>query len=141
MSQELTDIMTNKASKLTVGGLFSGIGGLELAFQNEGFKIAWANDIDKYTHQVYQRVVGSDHYIGNKPISLEYINEHFNEFDIQPVDVLTAGFPCQPFSNAGYREGFKDKKSLFPLRLSGHYNEEGYRGVSELLIKHLDLNK
>ena len=47
MSQELTDIMTNKASKLTVGGLFSGIG-LELAFQNEGFKVAWANDIDKY---------------------------------------------------------------------------------------------
>ena len=73
MSLELTDIMTNKASKLTVGGLFSGIGGLELAFQNEGFKVAWANDIDKYTHQVYQRVVGSDHYIGNKPISLEYI--------------------------------------------------------------------
>ena len=110
MSQELTDIMTNKASKLTVGGLFSGIGGLELAFQNEGFKVAWANDIDKYTHQVYQRVVGSDHYIGNKPISLEYINKHFDKFDIQPVDVLTAGFPCQPFSNAGYREGFKDKK-------------------------------
>ncbi|MDC0521605.1 DNA (cytosine-5-)-methyltransferase [Candidatus Marinimicrobia bacterium] len=102
--------MKNKSSKLTVGGLFSGIGGLELAFQNEGFKVAWANDIDKYTHQVYQRVVGSDHYIGNKPISLEYINEHFNEFDIQPVDVLTAGFPCQPFSLAGNRQGFKDQK-------------------------------
>ncbi len=102
--------MTNKSSKLTVGGLFSGIGGLELAFQNKGFKIAWSNDIDKYTHQVYKRVVGKDHYLGNKPLSLEYINEHFSEFNIKPVDVLTAGFPCQPFSNAGYREGFKDRK-------------------------------
>ena len=102
--------MTNKSSKLTVGGLFSGIGGLELAFQNKGFKIAWSNDIDKYTHQVYKRVVGKDHYLGNKPLSLEYINEHFSEFNIKPVDVLTAGFPCQPVSNAGYREGFKDRK-------------------------------
>jgi len=101
---------TNNQSKLTVGGLFSGIGGLELAFQNNGFKIAWANDIDQFTHQVYQRVVGSDHYIGKKPMSLEYINEHFKEFDIQPVDVLVAGFPCQPFSNAGYREGFDDRE-------------------------------
>ena len=73
MSLELTDIMTNKASKLTVGGLFSGIGGLELAFQNEGFKVAWANDIDKYTHQVYKRVVGSDHYIGNNTLTLDAV--------------------------------------------------------------------
>lgn len=35
----------------------------------------------------------------------------------------------------------KDKKSFFPLRLSAHYNEEGYRGVSELIMKHLDLNR
>ena len=93
MSQELTDIMTNKASKLIVGGLFQNRG-LDL-FKMKALN-SQANDIDKYTHQVYKRVVGSDHYIGNKPISLQYINDHFNEFDIQP-DVLTAGFPCQPF--------------------------------------------
>ena len=40
-------------SKLTVGGLFSGVGGIELAFRQAGFDITWANERDKYAQQTY----------------------------------------------------------------------------------------
>ncbi len=96
--------------KFKVGGLFSGLGGLELGFQKEGFEVIWANDIDKYAHKMYKRIVGKDHFIGKKPLSLEYINKNFKSFNIMPVDVLVAGFPCQPFSLAGNRQGFDDLK-------------------------------
>ena len=45
---------------LTVGGLFSGVGGIELAFRNAGFEVSWSNDMDKYAHITYQSIMGSD---------------------------------------------------------------------------------
>jgi|TARA_B110000967_G_scaffold170562_1_gene180595 DNA (cytosine-5)-methyltransferase 1 len=87
---------------LKVGGLFSGVGGIELGFQKAGFKIAWANEIDKdacvtysknFKHNLYQEDI---HKLKGK--------------NLESVDVLTGGFPCQAFSLAGKREGFDDHR-------------------------------
>ena len=41
--------------KFKVGGLFSGVGGIELGFKSSGFEIAWANEIDRYCAKTYKK--------------------------------------------------------------------------------------
>lgn len=80
----------------TVVSLFAGAGGLDLGFENQGFKTIWANDIDKdacETHRNWSKttVVHGD---------IAKI-----DFDTIPKsDVITGGFPCQGFSLAGPRK-------------------------------------
>lgn len=82
--------------KYTLVSLFSGAGGLDMGFENKGFKTLWANDIDKDacdTHRLWCKcpVVQGD--IGKI------------DFDIIPsADVIAGGFPCQGFSLAGPRK-------------------------------------
>ena len=52
---------------LKVGGLFSGVGGIELAFKQSGFDISWANDMDKNAHITYKLIMKKDHYIAQRP--------------------------------------------------------------------------
>lgn len=96
--------------QLTVGGLFSGVGGIELAFKQAGFKISWANDMDDKAHETYKKIMGHDHYIGNKAMPIEYILQNSYKEHFSYVDVLVGGFPCQAFSIAGYRKGFDDER-------------------------------
>ena len=88
--------------RFTVGGLFSGVGGIELGFKQAGFETAWANEFDKYSSKTY-RLNHGDHLIEDDVNLLQ-------GKDLQPVDVLTGGFPCQAFSVAGYRKGFRDPR-------------------------------
>ena len=86
----------------TVGGLFSGIGGIELGFEQAGFKIEWSNEVDKYCLETYTK--NHKHKIYSESIT----DLDFKK--IKPVDVLVGGFPCQAFSVAGYRKGFDDER-------------------------------
>lgn len=91
--------------KYTVASLFAGAGGLDLGFENKGFKIVWANDIDKdacATHRKWSnaKVVQGD--IGK--IDFE---------SIPRADVITGGFPCQGFSLAGPRKLDDKRNSLY----------------------------
>jgi len=85
---------------LTVGGLFSGIGGIELGFEQAGFKINWSNEIDENCAKTFQ-------FNHKHELIVEDIAK-INFKKLQPVHVLTGGFPCQAFSVAGYRKGFDD---------------------------------
>lgn len=76
-----------------VVSLFSGAGGLDLGFLNAGFKIIWANEIDKYSCSTYRKNIG-DHIIESSIYELDYKN-------IPDCDVLIGGPPCQGFSVAG----------------------------------------
>ncbi len=87
---------------LKVGGLFSGVGGIELGFQKAGFEIAWANEIDKYACITYRN--NFNHNLFEEDI------HKLKGKNLESVDVLTAGFPCQAFSLAGHRKGFKDRR-------------------------------
>lgn len=86
--------------------LFSGIGGFHQAMENLGGECVFASDIDKYAIETYKENYGlnSDNNIRN--VKEDQIPKH---------DVLCAGFPCQTFSKAGNRKGFKDetKGTLF----------------------------
>lgn len=107
----------------TIGGLFSGVGGIERGFENTGkFKVLWANENDKYACQTYRQ--NHIHKLFEKSIYKLMAKE------LEPVDILTAGFPCQAFSIAGYRKGFKDERgALFfeIMRLVDEFEELGHK--------------
>jgi DNA (cytosine-5)-methyltransferase 1 len=89
-------------SPLSMAGLFAGVGGIELGFKQAGFTPLLANEIDKYAGVTYS--LNHSH-----PLVLRDIHELQTQ-EIPRIDVLTGGFPCQAFSVAGYRKGFKDPR-------------------------------
>ena len=95
------NISDSKMPKLI--SLFSGCGGMDTGFKKAGFNIVWANDFDSDAQKVYRLNLGE---IDDRDIlSVE-------EDEIPEGDILTAGFPCQPFSNAGNRKGVHDSRGL-----------------------------
>jgi len=93
-------------SKLTFVDLFAGIGGIRIAFENAGFKCIFSNDFDEYCKTTYD-LNFSGFWKKDKEMFLGDITKISSDF-IPKSDILTAGFPCQPFSIAGYRKGFDD---------------------------------
>ena len=91
---------------LTVGSLFSGIGGFDLGLEKAGFNVIWQSEIEPYSCAVLKK------HWPNVP----------NIGDITKVDwktierpnVLCGGYPCQPFSTAGFRKGNNDPRHLWP---------------------------
>lgn len=83
--------------------LFCGIGGIDLALEQSGHKVVWANDNDKFACMTYRH---------------NFPNVNLVEADIRSVDkslipdcdIVTAGFPCQPFSICGKQKGFDDDR-------------------------------
>lgn len=88
---------------MKIGSLFSGIGGIDLAFEQAGFNVVWANEIDKDACKTYR------HNFPNTLLS-ELDIRKLNASTIPDFDVLTAGFPCQSFSVCGNRKGFADER-------------------------------
>lgn len=90
---------------VTVGCLFAAIGGFAKAFQQSGASVLWANEKDRFAR---------DTFVANFP-KVRHIHKPIEDVTVagdklEPVDVITAGFPCQPFSAAGEKRGFEDKE-------------------------------
>ena len=98
-------------SKPKVGSLFSGIGGIDLGFKQAGFEIAWANDMDASACKTYRHNFPNTYLI-------EGDVRNIDPCTLPDIDVLTAGFPCQPFSIMGYRRGFKDPRGNLFFEIS-----------------------
>ena len=81
--------------------LFCGIGGFRIALERLGMECVFSSDIDKYARKTYQHNFGEEPSGDITQIKSEDIPDH---------DLMTAGFPCQPFSIAGYRKGFEDDR-------------------------------
>lgn len=96
--------------KLKHGSLFSGIGGFDLAAAWLGWDNIFHCEIDPFCRKVMQ------YYFPN---SKAYENIKETDFTKQrgKVDIITGGFPCQPFSLAGKRLGTKDERHLWPEML------------------------
>ncbi len=87
-----------------IASLFAGVGGIDLGFEITGkFKTVYANEFDPYASKTFE---------ANFPgITVDQRDIHeVPTSDIPKTDVVIAGFPCQAFSIAGYRQGFDDKK-------------------------------
>lgn len=95
---------------LKAGALFSGIGGFCLGFEQAGIKTAWAVENDPASVSTYLRNVKDVRVVrdGDAPASIKDVTVNGN--DLEPVDILHAGFPCQSFSQAGERRGFDDPR-------------------------------
>lgn len=89
--------------KYKLASLFAGIGGIDLGFKLAGANPIWANEIDKYC-----AITFTANYKKTKLVVDDICN--IKGKDIPKVDILTGGFPCQPFSVAGYRKGFEDDR-------------------------------
>ena len=81
--------------------LFAGIGGIRQAFQNHGGYNVYSSEWDKFAQTTYRINYGE---IPDGDITL------VDEKDIPDHDILLAGFPCQPFSQAGLHKGFEDTR-------------------------------
>ena len=91
---------------LTVGSLFSGIGGLDLGLERAGMNVIWQSEIDPYACKVLAKHWPEVPNYGNiKEIDWRRV--------VQP-DVICGGYPCQPFSTAGKRRGEDDPRHLWP---------------------------
>ena len=96
----------DKSPGLTVGSLFSGIGGLDLGLERAGMNVIWQSEIDPYASKVLEKHWPAVPNLGN-----------IKEIDwstVERPDVICGGYPCQPFSLAGGRKGTDDERHLWP---------------------------
>ena len=95
---------------MTHASLFSGIGGFDLAAEWAGWTNAFNCEIDPFCRKVLKY-----HF----PVEEQYGDIRTTDFTIwrDRIDVLTGGFPCQPFSLAGKRKGTEDDRYLWPEML------------------------
>jgi DNA (cytosine-5)-methyltransferase 1 len=92
------------------GSLFSGIGGFDLAAQWAGWENVFHCEWNPFGQQVLK------HYWPNAESFNDINTSDFSKYANQ-LDILTGGFPCQPFSTAGKRQGKNDSRHLWPRML------------------------
>ena len=105
----------DKRSELTYGSLFSGIGGIDLGMDLAGFDCAWQVEVDGYCRQVLET-----HWPGVPKYGDIY---EVKGSELESVDIICGGFPCQPVSQAGKRVGVDDERWLW---------DEFYRLICEV---------
>lgn len=96
---------------MKIGSLCTGYGGLDMAV--EAFfdaETIWTADNDKYASVVIEEKIKKPNLGDIK--TLDWAS-------LKPIDILTAGYPCQPFSAAGHRKGVEDERHIWPYILEG----------------------
>ena len=90
-------------NQLTLGSLFDGIGGFPLAGIQAGVTPVWASEIEPFPVRVTQKRLPDMKHYGDV--------SKLNGGDLEPVDIITFGSPCQDLSIAGKREGLDGERS------------------------------
>lgn len=83
---------------------FAGVGGIDKGFEVAGFETVFANEINKYATETFKAN------FPNVNLKIGDIKELDEKSDVPDFNIMLAGFPCQAFSIAGYRQGFDDAK-------------------------------
>jgi DNA (cytosine-5)-methyltransferase 1 len=91
---------------MRIGSLFAGIGGFDLAARWMGWETAWFSEIDPYASAVLAK------HWPDVPNHGDITQIDFTQ--VEPVDMLCGGFPCQPHSVAGKKKGSADERDLWP---------------------------
>ena len=126
--------MSQRPNQYTVGSLFAAIGGFAKAFQLVGAQPLWANEKDKFAAITFAHNFDTQ--------QIRYLNKPIEELSVKgdalaPVDILTAGFPCQPFSIAGKLRGFGDDRGLLFLHIIRLLREFGPAKPKILLFENV----
>jgi DNA (cytosine-5)-methyltransferase 1 len=90
---------------MTFGSLFSGIGGLDLGLERAGMECRWQCEIEPFCRQVLAK---------HWPHVTRYKDVREIGEELEPVDLICGGYPCQPFSQVGERGGTEDPRHLWP---------------------------
>jgi DNA (cytosine-5)-methyltransferase 1 len=99
-------IPSGTSMTVTVGSLFSGIGGLDLGLERAGMEIRWNCEIDQYCCRILQKWWPDVPNLGDVT-AVDWST-------VERVDLICGGYPCQPFSYAGKRGGADDPRHLWP---------------------------
>lgn len=103
----LTDLFSNgkqeqkKDYRFSFIDLFAGIGGIRMGFEHAGGECVFTSEWDESAQKTYQANFGEIPYGDITKI---------DPIEIPSFDILLAGFPCQPFSQAGLKKGFDDTR-------------------------------
>jgi len=120
---------------LTFGSLFSGIGGFDLGLEKAGMICKWQCEIDPFCNKVLAK---------HWPNVKRYGDiKEIGGYNLETVDLICGGFPCQPFSFAGKRRGKKDDRYLWPemLRVIAEVKPAWVIGENVPGIIHMELDK
>lgn len=91
---------------LKIGSLCTGYGGLDMAVEAYfNAETVWTCEYDKHASKVIDKQINKPNYGDIKTTDWA---------TVEPIDILTAGYPCQPFSHAGLRKGADDERHLWP---------------------------
>lgn len=102
-TKQKTSVYKNTKHDFNTIDLFAGIGGIRIGFEEADFKTVFSNDFDENCKTTY------DLNFKDSKLVVEDIRK-IGIDDLPKFNFLLGGFPCQAFSIAGYRQGFKDKK-------------------------------
>ena len=102
----------DKTKIMTHGSFFSGIGGFDLAAEWVGWKNKFHCEIDPFCQKVL------NHYWPDAELFEDIKTANFCKYE-NKIDVISGGFPCQPYSVAGLRRGKEDERHLWPFMLNG----------------------
>lgn len=103
-------------NKFTHGSLFSGIGGPEIAAEEMGWKNMFHCEINPFGRKIL------DYWFPNSKSYEDITKTNFTEWRGK-INVLTGGFPCQPFSCAGQRKGYEIAKEIMKGFSANSHNQ------------------
>jgi len=118
-------------SELTVGSLFSGIGGLDLGLERAGMRVIWNAEVDPYCCRVLKKHWPDVPNLGDVT-AIDWTT-------VERPDVICGGYPCQPFSYAGARAGADDARHLWPHMLNAVRVLRPRYAILENVAGHLSL--
>jgi len=91
---------------MRIGSLCTGYGGLDMAVEAYfDAETVWTCEFDKHASKVIEQKIDKPNHGNLKTTDWS---------QVEPIDILTAGYPCQPFSHAGLRKGADDERHLWP---------------------------
>lgn len=115
--------------KLKAVDLFAGIGGIKQGLEKSGFDVVFSNDIDKYCKTTFE--ANFKEKLDTRDIKTIPLS------DIPDHDLLSAGFPCQPFSLAGLKKGFNDPRGDLFMEIVRILKEKRPKAFLLENVKHL----
>lgn len=131
--------MSSEYKPFTFVDLFAGIGGFHLALHQLGGECVYASEWDDHARKTYEH--------NFRGISPElFLNDLFrgditleeNQRDIpEDIDILCGGFPCQPFSQAGFKKGFSETRGTLFFEIAKIIKEKRPKAVFLENVRHL----